>query len=55
MSQLKDMYRTVEQDAVPETVGLDFGDTRLVYRRRRSSPTWILNTLWASPTLTSVS
>ena len=34
MSQLKDMYRTVVQDAFPETVGLDFGDTRLVYRRR---------------------
>ena len=34
MSQLKDMYRTVVQDAFPETVGLDFGGTRLVYRRR---------------------
>lgn len=34
MSQLKDMYRTVVQDDFPETVGLDFGDARLVYRRR---------------------
>ena len=34
MSQLKDMYRTVVQDDFPETVGLDFGGVRLVYKRR---------------------
>jgi phosphoribosylaminoimidazolecarboxamide formyltransferase/IMP cyclohydrolase len=34
MSQLKDMYRTIVRDAFPETIGLDFGDARLVYRRR---------------------
>ncbi|MDR2488718.1 MAG: IMP cyclohydrolase [Desulfovibrio sp.] len=34
MSQLKDMYRTVVRDAFPETIGVDFGAARLVYRRR---------------------
>ena len=34
MSQLKDMYRTVVRDEFPETVSLNFGDSRLEYRRR---------------------
>ena len=34
MSQLKDMYRSIVQDAFPEKVSFDFGDTRLVYQRR---------------------
>ena len=34
MSQLKDMYRTIVQDAFPERISLDFGDSRLEYSRR---------------------
>lgn len=34
MSQLKDMYRTIVQDAFPERISLDFGDNRLEYSRR---------------------
>ncbi len=34
MTQLKDMYRSVVQDAFPEKVSLDFGNTTLIYRRR---------------------
>ena len=34
MSQLKNMYSAIVRDDFPETIGLDFGDTRMVYRRR---------------------
>lgn len=34
MSQLTSMYRSIVQDDFPETVGIDFGSARLVYRRR---------------------
>lgn len=34
MSQMKDMYRSVLKDAFPEKLSMDFGGTRLVYRRR---------------------
>lgn len=34
MSTLKTMYSTIVPDAFPETVSLDFGGTRLTYRRR---------------------
>ena len=34
MSQLKDMYKTVVQDAFPDKVSVEFGETRLEYRRR---------------------
>jgi phosphoribosylaminoimidazolecarboxamide formyltransferase/IMP cyclohydrolase len=34
MSQLKDMYSSVLRDAFPETLRLEFGDTRLAFRRR---------------------
>ena len=34
MSQLKDMYKNVVQDAFPETITVMFGETRLVYDRR---------------------
>lgn len=34
MSQLKDMYRLVVQDAFPERISLDFGTSKLEYSRR---------------------
>ena len=34
MSQLKDMYRTIVQDAFPESISVRFGDTVLEYSRR---------------------
>ena len=34
MSQLKDMYKNVVQDAFPETITVMFGETRMVYDRR---------------------
>ncbi|MDL2266533.1 IMP cyclohydrolase [Desulfovibrio sp. OttesenSCG-928-G15] len=34
MSQLKDMYKSIVQDAFPDKVSFDFGETRLEYRRR---------------------
>lgn len=34
MSQLKSMYSAIVQDDFPETVGIDFGPSRLIYRRR---------------------
>ena len=34
MSQLKDMYKNVVQDAFPETITVLFGETRLVFDRR---------------------
>ncbi len=34
MSKLKDMYRSIVQDAFPEEVSVSFGESRLVYRRR---------------------
>lgn len=34
MNQLKNMYSAIVPDDFPETVGVDFGETRLVYRRR---------------------
>lgn len=34
MSQLKDMYKSIVQDAFPDKVSFDFGGTLLEYRRR---------------------
>ena len=34
MTQLKDMYRSIVQDAFPETISMDFGGRKLVYNRR---------------------
>ena len=34
MSQLKDMYHTVVQDAFPENITMQFGNATLVYKRR---------------------
>ncbi|MDL2290545.1 IMP cyclohydrolase [Desulfovibrio sp. OttesenSCG-928-F20] len=34
MSQLKDMYKSIVRDAFPAQLSLDFGESRLVYRRR---------------------
>ena len=34
MTQLKDMYRSIVQDAFPETITVDFGGQKLVYSRR---------------------
>ena len=34
MTQIKDMYKSIVKDAFPERVSFDFGESRLVYRRR---------------------
>ena len=34
MTQLKDMYKNIVRDAFPDKVSVEFGDTRLEYRRR---------------------
>jgi phosphoribosylaminoimidazolecarboxamide formyltransferase/IMP cyclohydrolase len=34
MSQLKDMYKNLVRDSFPDKVGIEFGETRLEYRRR---------------------
>lgn len=34
MSKIKDMYRTVVEDAFPTSIKVEFGDTELIYKRR---------------------
>jgi len=34
MSQLKDMYKNLVRDSFPDTISMEFGETRLEYRRR---------------------
>ncbi len=39
MSNLKDMYKTVQKDAFPDTMTITLGDEQLVYKKR----TWLLD------------